>query len=547
MSIEVTGSSIERGGEQFLRSAAAERSSQPGAPPSLMLVLVSLAALIVAFWSGLTELWHLWMTNPAYSHGPMIPMVSGFLLWKAWPNIRRAEWRDSWLAPCLLLLALLGWIVGELTALYIILHYSFVLALGALFLALTGWSGLKYGWPALVYLAFMIPLPPFLYNGLSSNLQLISTALGVIGIRAADVSVFVEGNVIDLGVYQLQVVEACSGLQYLFPLSSFGFLIAVLYRGPWWHRALIFVSTLPITVVMNSFRIAVIGVTVEHFGIEAAEGFLHAFEGWFIFVACVALLLGLIWLLNKLSKSPMSLWQRIDLAYLTPREMSVLPEGSRSRGKSLWVVCAMAVLAVPLSYAVGTREEQVPDRELFSAFPLLKGEWIGREDRLEDNILEALGLTDYIVANYRRSDDPMPVSFYTAFYNSQRTEAKIHSPRSCMPGGGWEIAELSQVDISEALGREGPTVNRVLIRLGNQQQLVYYWFQQRGRVFTNEYLAKWYLLWDGLTMARSDGALVRLVTPITQPAGEQAADARIQDFLAEFYDELPAYIPGGQG
>lgn len=512
------------------------------------LLLLAFALLTWMSWDGLAELYRLWMANPAYSHGPMIPMVSAYLLLKFWPSIKAADWRPSPLAPFLLSLALCGWIVGELSALYIILHYSFVLAVIALFLALTGTEGWRAGWPAFVYLAFMIPLPPFLYNNLSATLQLISTELGVFGIRAAGVSVFVEGNVIDLGVYQLQVVEACSGLRYLFPLASFGFLIAVLYRGPWWHRVVVFLSTLPITILMNSIRVALIGVSVEYFGIGVAEGFLHAFEGWFIFLACLLFLLLLIWVLNRFSGEGGSIWDRLDFDFPSSQSLKGVAAGERLGSKIPLLAAMLCALAVPVSFAIEDRTEHLPERQSLRSFPLLLGDWIGREGQLGANIVDALGVTDYIVADYRHKADPVPVSFYAAFYASQRTEAKIHSPRSCMPGGGWEIAELSQVSLSGVLGREAPRVNRVLIRMGNREQLVYYWFQQRGRVITNEYLAKWYLLLDGLSMSRSDGALVRLVTPIQN--GELisgAADARIQRFIGEAYDRLPAYIPGRDG
>ena len=136
------------------------------------------------------------------------------------------------------------------------------------------------------------------------------------------------------------------------------------------------------------------------------------------------------------------------------------------------------------------------------------------------------------------------MNFYIAYYGSQRAGASIHSPRSCIPGGGWEITDLSQQDLSDTLGMEGPKVNRAIIRLGDQRQLVYYWFEQRGRTITNEYLAKWYLLQDGLTMNRSDGALVRLVTPILIDTDESEADLRLQTFLSEFYQELPRFLPG---
>jgi EpsI family protein len=91
---------------------------------------------------------------------------------------------------------------------------------------------------------------------------------------------------------------------------------------------------------------------------------------------------------------------------------------------------------------------------------------------------------------------------------------------------------------------DGPSVNRTIIQLGDERQLVYYWFQQRGRTFTSEYMAKWYLFRDGIIMDRSDGALVRLITPIPPNSDEAAADERLQVFLREFYPELGRFIPG---
>ena len=146
-------------------------------------------------------------------------------------------------------------------------------------------------------LFFTIPLPKFLYNNLSSQLQLISSEIGVWFIRLFDISVYLEGNVIDLGNYKLQVVEACSGLRYLFPLMTLGFIAAYFFKGAFWKRAIIFLSSIPITVLMNSLRIGMIGVTVEYWGVAAAEGLLHDFEGWVVFMACTAVLVLEMWVL----------------------------------------------------------------------------------------------------------------------------------------------------------------------------------------------------------------------------------------------------------
>jgi exosortase D (VPLPA-CTERM-specific) len=518
----------------------------PNLKTTVWAVPLALLALGFVFFKGLVELEYRWATAEQYSHGYMIPLVALFLLWKALPQIKPLNWTPSVWAPCLMILALLGWCLGELSSLFIIVHYSLLLALWALVLAVLGWRSVRLAWPALLYLVFMVPLPQFLYHGLSAKLQLISTDLGVAVIRLFDISVFVEGNVIDLGSYQLQVVEACSGLNYLFPLMSFGFLIAVLYNGPRWHQWLIFFATIPVTIFMNSLRIGIIGITVDYWGVSAAEGFLHAFEGWFVFMACLAVLALLIALLNVRNKDGLGVLERLDISYPTLAEIKALPSGARGTQRTVIVTALICLLAVPASILLTTREEVVPPRETFTQFPLLKGEWIGREETIEERVLDALLLTDYIIVNYRRPSDPMPVNFYVAFYGSQRTGATIHSPRSCMPGGGWQITQLSQLDLSDALGMQGPTVNRTIIQLGEQRQLVYYWFQQRGRNITNEYLAKWYLFQDSLTMARSDGALVRLVTPVPPGGDEAVADARLQAFLREFYPQLPRFVPGGE-
>jgi EpsI family protein len=100
------------------------------------------------------------------------------------------------------------------------------------------------------------------------------------------------------------------------------------------------------------------------------------------------------------------------------------------------------------------------------------------------------------------------VNLYIAYYNSQRKGEAVHSPRSCLPGGGWQMRDFGQRSELPGVPVDGQPlrVNRTLIELGNQRELVYYWFQQRGRVIDNEFAVKWYLFWDALTRHRTDGA-----------------------------------------
>ena len=199
-----------------------------------ILVFISISALLYLFRDGVVHTWEYWQREE-YSHGPMIPLVAAFLLFQRLQNLESLQVSGQWLGSVLLALGLAGWVLGELSSIYTILQYAFLLVLYGLVVAVLGWPRSKCIWAALLYLLFMIPLPNFLYSNLSQQLQLLSSSLGVSVIRWFDISVFLEGNVIDLGVYKLQVVEACSGLNYLFPLMSFGFLLAYLFRGPAWH------------------------------------------------------------------------------------------------------------------------------------------------------------------------------------------------------------------------------------------------------------------------------------------------------------------------
>jgi exosortase/archaeosortase family protein len=112
---------------------------------------------------------------------------------------------------------------------------------------------------------------------------------------------------------RLHVAEACSGLRYLFPILSFSYIFAVLYRGPMWHKAVLLISAAPITVFMNSLRIAVAGIIAQRYGTDWLDGFTHFFEGWVIFAACVAILFLLAWLLLFLQPKKMSLTEALDL------------------------------------------------------------------------------------------------------------------------------------------------------------------------------------------------------------------------------------------
>jgi exosortase D (VPLPA-CTERM-specific) len=509
--------------------------------PTLLILSIGLFLVVLAFWGGISQLISRWDKQEEYSHGYMIPLVSAYLIWQRRDLLKTIEFKPSWLPVGFVFLGLLIAVIGEISALYILIHLSLILIILAMAWSLMGWNAFKYVLIPLVLLIFAIPLPYFLEATLTADLQLISSQLGVAFIRLFGIPVFLEGNVIDLGGYSLQVVEACSGLRYLYPLMGVGFIAAYMYQVELWKRVVVFVSTIPITILMNSLRIGVIGILVEFWGTGMAEGFLHYFEGWIIFIACLAILVAEMWLLNKVGNNSKSFRHVFSLPeYRVASEDAVIHQ-TRPLAVPFIVNLGLIAVAFIAVQAIDQREEIIPERKSFVTFPVEIDEWQGKQERLLPSISEKLAVTDYVLNNYSNSSS-LPVNLYVAYYESQRKGISPHSPRVCIPGGGWSISGLERVKVDLEGGDKIP-VNRVIIQNGQYKQLVYYWFKQRGRDIANEYWMKWYLLTDSLSMQRTDGSLMRLTTPIGPKETASTADKRLQGFLSLVNPLLSDYIP----
>lgn len=513
------------------------RSAQTGAIYTILLVSVFVLVALVAFNQSLLELLRRWNVQEEYSHGYLIPFISAWLLWTRRDALLASVGRPSWIGPALILLAGVMHVIGKLSALFMLSQLGFIIALLGVTLGLGGYSLLKLTFIPTIFLIFSIPLPYVVDAALSFQLQLISSQLGVFFIRLFQIPVYLEGNVIDLGAYKLQVVDACSGLRYLYPLLSLGFLAAYLFQAPLWQRAFVFLSAIPITIGMNSLRIGLVGVLVDHWGPQDADGFLHMFEGWIIFIACAVLLIGEMYVLARVT-SGNGLFETFYPPTFTATEQQPGARNLAPLVSCLVLLCASGVAA----FFVSTRQELYPDRKLFAAFPTTLGEWHGRPSSLDAATEHGLGLTDYILSDYAKRDGHT-VNLYVAYYASQRTGSSPHSPSVCIPGNGWQITDLERTtyhnnDLSVSL-----PLNRVIIARGSQKQLVYYWFEERGMKIANEYWSKLYLLRDAILKNRTDGALVRLTTPIYPGETEGDADKRLQDFTQTAVPNLAGYLP----
>ena len=493
-------------------------------------------AILFAFSGTLVETASWWADHEEYGHAFLIPFVAMWLVWLRRDAVRANTGRPSWVGLLFVLFAIALHTVGESSASLVLSQLGFIVAICGLVLVVGGYSLLRTVFVGILFLVFAIPLPRFLQNAMSIELQLLSTQLGAFFVGLFGIPVYVDGNVIDLGDYKVQVVEACSGLRYIYPLLSLSFIAAYFFNAPFWQRALVFLSTIPITIAMNSLRIGFVGVTVNYFGPQAADGVLHLFEGWIIFLVCAGILVLIVCALT--SGSGRSIWESVHVPKVPFSAGVAQPIRWSDR-----VPLAVLLLLLGVTGATNqilSRSEIIPDRPRFVAFPDQIAGWRGRPSLLDPEIERALRVDDYILSDYKKLDGKT-VNLYVAYYSSQRKSEQPHSPSDCMPASGWQMTSFERA--SSIGDKIDWPINRVVIEKNSTKQLVYYWFDERGRKIANEYLAKWYLHTDAVLMNRTDGALVRLITQINPGETQDEADARLQAFIGDVGPSLSKYLP----
>jgi EpsI family protein len=185
-------------------------------------------------------------------------------------------------------------------------------------------------------------------------------------------------------------------------------------------------------------------------------------------------------------------------------------------------------------------EVQVQRKDL-KDFPRRIGAWeqTGVDQQFDSETMSILRASDYLLRDYR-GDDGRVANFYVGYYVSQREGATYHSPLNCLPGSGWVMGDPAKITIRPS-GREPFIANRYLIQNGGQKELLIYWYQGRGRSVASEYWGKIYTVLDSVRLRRSDGAMVRVMTPVSQ--SEPAALEAASDLAAKASTFLPEFIP----
>jgi exosortase D (VPLPA-CTERM-specific) len=504
---------------------------------SLVLIGLVTGAVALLYRAVLADLVRAWIGDGNYSHGFLIPPVCAYFLWERRAAFRAAPRRPSAWGLALIAVSLAVLLAGLLGSEFFLSRISLLGVIAGLVLFLSGWPVLRIAAFPIAFLVLMIPLPAIVFNQIALPLQFLASRAGEWVIDACGIPVLREGNVLHLANTTLEVAEACSGIRSLVSLITLGLVFGYFTDARFWVRATIVLATIPVAVVANAARVAGTGLLASWVGPEAAEGFFHEFSGWIVFVVAFVLIFGLQRLIVRMApKTP----SRASVP--RPAAPIVAPPLSTARS-----VAALATLVVGIALVgVTSRRETAPPRDTFGSFPMRIGDWRGvPEAPFSPEVLAVLGATDYVTRSYFEPGRT-GVGLYIGYWQSQRQGETIHSPLNCLPGSGWEPVSKTTFAVDPSEGRGAPmAINRYLIQKGLDRELVFYWYQSHGRVVASEYASKWYLMTDAMRLNRTDGAIVRVTSPILAdgPEAEAKAERLALEFIMALTPQLPAYLP----
>ena len=502
-----------------------------------VLLAVAILAPLPLFWFGFVGLWHEWAL-PEHLFKRYVPLLSLALLYRSNQarSLSAASRGGPWCGVLVVAFGLLLAVVGHLEELDDFVFLAIAVYTVGLVVILFGVRNSLTLWIPIAFLAFMLPIPRIIYRDLIQPFEKAATELGMSGLQLAGVPVDLTGTMLDFGAVQLSVGDATAGLSNLLPvLMILLFLLAYFRRRP---LIVPLILAVPVIVSLAGLQIVAIGIAAGHLGSDLGDLPLRLARQWLVF-ACAAAILFSIGLVALRWAGP----RAVTAGRVGPR----LKEVRRAPVEPGPLLLAALLSAVAFSTTfVGSPRQSGPiERDAFWLFPPEIAGWSGSNWVIDRGTMSVLQADDYIQMVYWNENERAEVSFWSAYYHTQRpSRGSIHSPERCLPLDGWNILTFHRTEIFlPGKVPEGLWVNRATITRDGVTSLVYYWFEGRGQRVAHEIKARMLARLDSLRIGRTDGALVRFVTPILPDESESDADARLQRFLTVAIDHLPRFIP----
>jgi len=262
----------------------------------------SIIALIMINLPVIYELVIEWYNDPNYSHGFLVPVISGYLIWKKRKELSEINISTQNLGLLPIIVGILLFILGNAASEYFTVRLSMLIILFGLVLYYYGDLVIRRVWFELFFLIFMIPIPYVIYFSATFPMQLLASKATVFLLDGLGMPVVRQGNIIHLANQSLEVAEACSGLRSLISLLALGAIYSYLTQKRFAGKAILFLSTIPIAVIGNIFRVFVTSILVYTLEADVTSEPIHSMMGASVFVVALILLLIFGILLKKVIK-----------------------------------------------------------------------------------------------------------------------------------------------------------------------------------------------------------------------------------------------------
>jgi exosortase D (VPLPA-CTERM-specific) len=496
-------------------------------------------SFFICYWTTIKGLISVWMTDEDYSYAFIIPLITAYLLWERRRQIASTPISINWGGGVFFFLMLMISLYGILGSSPSAVRPAIPLIILSITLFCFGWEMFKVLAFPLSMLIFMIPLPTLFGTVIGVHLKTISTLMGKAILVLSGITVFVEGNVIDLGVMQMQVVDACSGLRYILPLLALGVLFAYFFEKTKWKQVLLVLSTIPIAIITNGLRIGATGILAKYYGPKAADGFFHAFSGWLIFIFAFGLLLLLLVAMRYFTRRPDAVSDK-----KAGKEKMSMKGSSHSRSNLLPVAAvSFSMLAVGLLSFSTSALPALKIHGGLDGFPMSFKEWSGKREFIPAEIISLSGAEDAFSALYLNSQESA-VSLYIGYRGSPFGESEnfFHSPSVCLPSSGWKTRSIGTHDIINVAQFGSMKVKKMLIEHMGEKQLVYYWFQTESRVSHDVNINRFHLTLHALKRDNTHDLFIRPIMPLKPQEKIEDAEKRMDQFVREMMPVLLQFL-----
>lgn len=500
--------------------------------------LLVLGVLVALYWRSFREMITVWLlVDSYYTHGFLVPLVSLFFVWHLRGRLAALPVQSDstgffWVwGSALLLLA------GDFLGFRVFSQISLVPMIVGILLLLYGGAITRALWFPIVYLFFMIPIPPSLTQSIALRLKLFATECAVMIAGWCTIPLVRDGSMVywttSEGTDHLLIGDVCGGLRSLIALLAFGAIMAYISKTRAAGRWAILLLSPVIAIVSNISRVFLLCVVGYFYGSKTAAGRFHDISGYLIFVVAFILFFALE---KQLRRWLPLVTAEPDAPRTGARGVWVFPSASfkvyLGVVSSLVIVAAVHVVILTTQFRAG----QSAPAETIGAIPSRIADYVqvGSDETIDPRTAAILETSTVLIRNYN-SGSGWPVQLVIVYAGA--TRRSLHFPEVCLMGSGWELKEQTTTQIGILF-----SAKRLVLVNGRNRQAVLYWFKTGDYLTGNYFVNALHWTANQMMFASPTSAMIQVATPIGTD-GEDAAFAILEDFAVKLYPEIMRHVP----